>query len=307
MDASRDADEKSFESFVADETARGTNFVTVIGGEPSLALSRLRRLYASFRLMTVTNGLRAIPVAGLEDMPISVSVWGDRAIDKELRGYGKIDVFDRALANYRADPRVVWYFSLMSGSGSELKEVVRACVANGNMVGFNFYGDISQTGGDCDHRAGFTGPRRIVEELIDEFPDAIVISRHLTEVISTGRLLEQQWGYDVCGSITANHPKNRARIANGAIYNSHFRAYNSDLRTTRRCCVGDDRDCSTCFDVWAHMSWIMLNLTRHLASSADFANWLESAYLFYGVNRLVPHQDFRRVLPLIHARRHQTN
>jgi hypothetical protein len=171
------------------------------------------------------------------------------------------------------------------------------------MVGFNFYGDISSIGGLCDHRAGFAGPRRIVEDLIDRFPDAIVISRHLSEVISTGRLLDQQWGYQVCGSITANHPKNRERIANGIAYNSHFRAYNADLRTTRRCCVGDERDCATCFDVWAHMSWIMLNFSRHLATAADFTNWLEATYLFYGVNRLIPYRDFRNALPRIHARK----
>ena len=127
--------------------------------------------------------------------------------------------------------------------------------------------------------------------LIDRFPDAIVISRYLSEVISTGRLLGQQWGYDVCVSITANHPKNRERIANGIACNSHFRAYNPDLRTTRRCCVGDERDCA-----------IMLSFTRHLATAADFANWLEATYLFYGVNRLIPYRDFRDTLPRIHAR-----
>src|ERR1700722_16986038 len=74
-------------------------------------------------------------------------------------------------------------------------------------------------------------------------------------------LLDQMWGYDVCGSITANHPKNRERIGNVIAYNSHFRAYSADLRTTRRFCVGDERDCATCFDVWAHMSWIMLNFS----------------------------------------------
>jgi len=51
--------------------------------------------------------------------------------------------------------------------------------------------------------------------LIDRFPDAIVISRYLSEVISTGRLLGQQWGYFCWVSIAATHPKNRERIANG--------------------------------------------------------------------------------------------
>jgi hypothetical protein len=50
--------------------------------------------------------------------------------------------------------------------------------------------------------------------------------------------------------------------------------------------IVDERDCATSFDVWAHMSWIMLNLSRHLATVADLANWLEGTYLFCGASRL---------------------
>ncbi len=38
-----------------------------------------------------------------------------------------------------------------------------------------------------------------------------------------------------------------------------------------RCCVGHERDCSTCFDVWAHTSWIMpsasTGTSRHFRNS----------------------------------------
>jgi hypothetical protein len=50
------------------------------------------------------------------------------------------------------------------------------------------------------------------------------------------------------------------------------------------------------------MSWIMLNLSRHLATVADFANWLEGTYLFYGASRLISCWNFRNALPRIHAR-----
>ena len=65
-----------FEAFVTREQTRGTNFVTVIGGEPSLMLDRLRILAGCFRTAVVTNGLRRIPFAGLESVPIGVSSLG---------------------------------------------------------------------------------------------------------------------------------------------------------------------------------------------------------------------------------------
>ena len=47
------------------ELTRGTNFVTAVGGEPSLMLGRLKKLYDNFFLSTATNGLRKIPYRGL--------------------------------------------------------------------------------------------------------------------------------------------------------------------------------------------------------------------------------------------------
>jgi len=76
----------------------------------------------------------------------------------------------------------------------------------------------------------------------------------MSAVVSTGRLYDETGGYDVCGSVTVDHPVNQERLRNEKPYNAHFRAYNPDLSSTRRCCVGEERDCSTCFDVWAHVS-----------------------------------------------------
>ncbi|MDH5609754.1 MAG: hypothetical protein OEY56_09745, partial [Cyclobacteriaceae bacterium] len=71
-------------------------------------------------------------------------------------------------------------------------------------------------------------------------------------------------------------------------YNRHFRAYNADFTTSRRCCTGVERDCTTCMDTWEHYSWIMIQLKKHLSSKEDFANWLVVMYSFYLINRLVP-------------------
>ena len=102
--------------------------------------------------------------------------------------------------------------------------------------------------------------------------------------------------------MSADNPRNRERLANGKPYNPHFRAYNPDLTSTRRCCVGDERDCSTCFDVWAHTASIMLSMRRHLGSKQEFTNWLTAMYLFYLMNRFVDFDAGVLLLPEIHRR-----
>jgi hypothetical protein len=66
--------------------------------------------------------------------------------------------------------------------------------------------------------------------------------------------------------------------------------------------VGHERDCSTCFDVWAHTSWIMLHMRRHLGSKQEFTNWLTTMYLFYLMNHFVDFDAGVPLLPEIHRR-----
>lgn len=295
-------DEAVFDAFIASEKARGTNFVTVVGGEPSLQLERLKKLHDSFWVTAVTNGIHPIPYQGFENMPVGLSVWGDHETDTYLRGNNKIPVFRKALDNYRDDPRAIWYYTTTPKNAHEIASVVEQCVANGNYVTFNFYGDISGLGGAYDHRDGFALVRREIDRAIERFPDKILASSYISQVVSTGQLFDESWGYDVCCSITPDNPINRERIANGNPYNPHFRAYNPDLATTRRCCVGDERDCGNCYDVYAHISWIMMNLGRHLRSKEDFTHWLTTMYIFYLGNRILDLDARIHLLPEIHAR-----
>ncbi|MBK6622616.1 MAG: hypothetical protein IPG32_17740 [Saprospirales bacterium] len=71
-----------------------------------------------------TNGIRKIPYEGLENLPIGVSVWGNFATDKELRGQGKVDIFHKALKNYRDDARAFWYYTVAPGHAQEVEGVV---------------------------------------------------------------------------------------------------------------------------------------------------------------------------------------
>ena len=138
--------------------------------------------------------------------------------------------------------------------------------------------------------------------MIERYPNRILMTSYFSKVVSTGRLYDEQWGYEVCTSITPDNEINKERITNGKPYNPHFRAYNADFQTTRRCCTGIDRNCDTCYDTWEHFSWVMLNMKKHLGSKQEFTNWLTTMYLFYVINRIVDFDGGIKLLPEIHNR-----
>jgi len=295
-------DESQFDGFIQGELERGTNFVTIVGGEPSLRLDRLKKIYDHFKMNVSTNGIIKIPKDGFENMPIGVSVWGNHETDSNLRSNEKRDLFSIALENYKNDSRAFWYYTVSAGNAHEIEHVVDQCVANGNRVLFNFYSDINNLGGKMDHRQGFEKVRIEIEKVIQRYPNFIYLSSYLTKVISTSELYGQKWGYDVCTTVSTNLAENKERMKNGNPYSPHFRAYNSDFKSTRRCCTGIDRSCDSCLDVWQHFSWVMLNMKKHLGSKQEFTNWLTSMYLFYLINRLVDYEDGVQNLPEIHQR-----
>lgn len=288
MDQVRDArDESAFDDLLDAEQRRGTNFITIVGGEPALEPDRLRKIYARFRMNVATNGLIRIPREGLEEMPMGIAIWGNHETDSGLRGDGSQDFFARAMRNYRDDPRAFWYYTVAPGHAHEIESVVEQCVGNGNRVLFNYYSDVEGLGGDLDYRHGFDEVRSEIERMISRYPDKLLTTSYFNNVVTSGRLYDESWGYGVCTNLSANNPVNAARLKNGKPYNPHFRAYNADFRTTRRCCTGINRDCGSCFDTWEHFSWIMINMRKHLGTKEEFANWLSATFVFYLVNRLV--------------------
>jgi hypothetical protein len=283
--------EAAFDEFLDREAERGTNFVTVVGGEPALEPERLRKIYARFKMSVASNGLIPIPRQGLEELPIGVALWGNAGTDARLRGDGRRDFFALARENYRNDERAFWYYTVAPGHAQEVEEVVEQCLANGNRLLFNYYSDVERLGGELDYRQGFEAVRTEIDRMAARYPDRIFTTPYFNRVVTSGRLFDQAWGYDVCTNVSSNAPINEARLANGNPYNRHFRAYNADFKTTRRCCTGVSRDCRSCFDTWEHFSWIMIHMKKHLGSREDFTHWLTTMYVFYLVNRLV---DFER-------------
>jgi hypothetical protein len=295
--------EETFDAFVERERARGTNFVTIVGGEPSLMLGRLKKLHDNFKGIVVTNGVRKIPYDGFENLAVAVSVWGDHQTDSALRSDGKRDLFAGALEHYKDDPRVVWYYTTTPGNAHEIESVVEQCVANGNDVTFNFYCDISELGGLLDHRLGFGDVRREVQRMIGRHPRHILITSYVVDVIIDGQLYGDRWGHEVCCTVSTNHPDNAQRLTNGKPYLKHFRAYNPDLESTRACCSGQQRDCTNCFDTSAHFPWIMMHPEEHMGSKQEFTNWLTTVYLYLLQNRaLASFEEGVENVPEIHRR-----
>jgi len=290
----------AFHELVKREKDRGTNFVTIVGGEPSLRLDRLKIIYDNFKMNVATNGLIGIPFEGFEEMPIGVAVWGDHDTDAKLRNSSKRDLFSIALENYKNDSRAFFYYTVAPGKSQEIESVVRQCIENGNKVLFNYYSDVAHIGGDLDYCTGFDKVQAEVERMIELFPEQILTTSYFNQIITTGRLFDQHWGYDVCTNVSSNYQPNKERLNNGNPYNPHFRAYNADFNSTRRCCTGVERSCDSCFDAWEHFSWIMVNMKKHMDSKLEFKQWLTSMYMFYYINRLVNAEFDGEVIAKVH-------
>lgn len=295
-------DEADFDAFIEREKARGTNYMTVVGGEPSLMLDRLKKIYDNFWMVVVTNGIRKIPYEGFENLAIAISVWGDHQTDTELRGNGKIDVFARGLKNYKDDSRAGWYYTTTPGNAHEIESVVEQIVANGNNVNFNFYSDLAHLGGDVDHHQGFGAVVEEIERMTERYPERIFMPIYVARTVASGELFGDKWGFDVCCTLSGDKAKNQRRFENGKATNTHFRAYSPDLKTTRSCCRSDKYDCENCFETWAHIAWIMANLEKHLGSEADFTNWLSTMFTFYMTNRVGDFEGSLKRLPEVHQR-----
>ena len=122
VDARRD--DTAFDTLLDAEAERGTNFVTVVGGEPALVPERLKKIYDRFKMNVATNGLIRIPAEGLEDMPLGIALWGNRRTDARLRADESRDLFSLALKNYRDDPRAFFYYTVAPGHAHEIEAVV---------------------------------------------------------------------------------------------------------------------------------------------------------------------------------------
>jgi len=271
-------------AFVDSLVARGVTQATLIGGEPTLVPERLAAFVGRLPYLTVsTNGIRPLPRAGMENVAVAISLFGGGPLDDALRGYrvngsAFSGLFQTALKNYRDDPRVIFVYALSEDGLEHVEPTVRAIRDNGNQVTFNFY-----SAHGSDHPLRIDNEKRTLEEALrvkDLYPDTVVSHPYFIEALITGRThWAGQFGYDVCPSISVDHPDHAERIQNGNPVVDGFAVYGADYQTLQFCCTSGH--CSDCRDSQGVYSWLLLSMNRFLDGASRFETWLDLAESYW--------------------------
>jgi len=112
----------------------------------------------------------------------------------------------------------------------------------------------------------------------------VVSCKYYHKVITTGEMLGRKFGWMECPSVTItrdNRDPGPRRLTN-------FIRWASDLKTQHRCCTSETRDCTTCKDGAAHMSWVMVNKRAHIRTPEDLQNWVEVYEMFAKLYQFIP-------------------
>ena len=123
-----------------------------------------------------------------------------------------------------------------------------------------------------------------MDEMLDQYPKTVISSKYYHEIITTGKMLGRTFGWRECPSVTETLDNRKPPVKRLI----HFYRWAADLKTVHRCCTSATRDCATCKDGAAHMSWIMVNKRAHMNTTRDFQNWIEIYEMFAKLYRLIP-------------------
>ena len=253
------------------------NAALVIGGEPTLFPDRLRLFVKHLRYVTVSsNGLRRLPWDGFEDVNVMLTLFGGGKLDDELRaikpsGRQFTGLFETVLENYHQDPRANFVYALTEDGIEYIEETVRRIAANGNRLSFNFY---SKYGTDDPtaqaHQDALLAEALRVKAL---YPDVVLSHPYYIEAMITGRThWGADFGYDVCPSISIDHPDHAERLENGNPVLPFFNTWAADLKTVKFCCTSGH--CDGCRDSQAVNSWLMVSMDRFLDSREMLETWI---------------------------------
>ncbi|MEV0943535.1 MULTISPECIES: radical SAM protein [Micromonospora] len=289
--------------FVDSLVARGVTQATLIGGEPTLVLPRVVPFVERLPYVTIsTNGIRPLPMSGFEHVAVAISLFGGGPLDDALRGYrvngsSFSGLFETALGHYRNDPRVIFVYALSEEGLQYVEPTVRAIQDNGNQVTFNFY-----SAHGSDHALRIENEQRTLAEALrvkQAYPETVVCHPYFIESLITGRThWDGQFGYDVCPSISVDHPDHAERIRNGNPVLDGFAVYGADYQTLQFCCTSGN--CADCRDSQGVYSWLLVSMNRFLDDTGRLETWLELAESYwrqwYWAQR--HHTNFARRAPL---------
>ena len=279
--AKEEMDITRWEAFVDKETARGVNLAILIGGEPTLCMDRVEAFYKRLPTFCATNGLIKVPRDRFPDMMLGISLWGDEADERVLRGK---DAFSISSKNYAGDPHTYYLYTITPKQLGKTDRIIKKIRNAGLKVHMQLLSNDEGVDGFHWQPEELAQIRSEMDEVLDHYPDTVISSKYYHEIITTGKMMGRPFGWMECPSVTdpldKRDPKPR-RLTN-------FIRWASDLNTMHRCCTSETRDCSTCKDGAAHMSWVMVNKRAHMQSTRDLQNWIEIYEMFAKLYQFIP-------------------
>jgi MoaA/NifB/PqqE/SkfB family radical SAM enzyme len=268
-------------AFIEREKARGVNYAILIGGEPSLTPERLDVWYANIKCSAATNGLKKIDRERYPKMRLGISLWGDEAYEKKLRG---ANTFRISREHYKNDPNVYYLYTITPGNSDQIEPVTRKIEAAGLRVHYQLFSNDQNVSGFDWTDDEYGRVRDVTDAMLDKYPQVVVSSKYYHKVLTTQTMLGRRFGWAECPSVSDavddRDPKPKRLMG--------FNSYGSDLITIHRCCTSVTRDCATCHDGAATMSWIIVNKREHMQSAEDFANWVDVTHMFAKLYEFVP-------------------
>jgi organic radical activating enzyme len=279
--ASEEKDVGKWDAFVEQEMKRGVNLAILIGGEPTLCMDRIEAFYKRLPTFCATNGQIKVPRDRFPDMMVGISLWGDAEDEKILRGK---DTFAVSSANYEGDPHAYYLYTITPRQLGKTEKIIKKIQDVGLKVHMQLLSNDEGVDGFSWQPQELVDVRAEMDAMLDAYPDTVVSCKYYHKVITTGEMLGRKFGWMECPSVTItrdNRDPQPKRLTN-------FIRWASDLKTQHRCCTSETRDCSTCKDGAAHMSWVMVNKRAHIRTPKDLQNWIEVYEMFAKLYQFIP-------------------
>jgi len=271
--AVEEMDVKKWETFIGLEKKRGVNLAILIGGEPTLCLDRVEAFYKRLPTFCATNGIIKVPRDRFPDMMVGISLWGDEEDEELLRGK---DTFAISSKNYEGDPYTYYLYTITPKQLCKTERVIKKIRDVGLKVHMQLLSNDEGVDGFFWKSEELKDLCSEMDDMLDKYPDTLISSKYYHKIITTGQMLGRKFGWMECPSVSQPLDKRKP----GPKRLIEFIRWASDLKTMHRCCTSETRNCSTCKDGAAHMSWVMVNKRAHIRTPKDLQNWIEVYEMF---------------------------
>ncbi|MCP4367252.1 MAG: radical SAM protein [Deltaproteobacteria bacterium] len=279
--AVEEMDVKKWEKFIDREKERGVNLAILIGGEPTLCFDRVEAFYKQLPTFCATNGIIKVPRDRFPDMMVGISLWGDEEAEKLLR---EKDTFAISSKNYEGDPYTYYLYTITPKQIGKTERIIKKIKNVGLKVHMQLLSNDEGVDGFYWKPEELKDLRLEMDDMLDKFPDTLISSKYYHEIITTGKMLGKEFGWMECPSVSLPIDKRKPRPKRLI----EFTRWASDLETIHRCCTSETRNCSTCKDGAAHMSWVMVNKRAHIRTPKDLQNWIEVYEMFAKLYQFIP-------------------